>query len=258
VQQQVAQRPPGAVVVRAGGTGPAILFGIFLVVFVAGLAESLAAQKTASGKIGAAVFFGLFIVAIAVIWYFVNRARKQLEIAPGVIVSRHGVKGKTWTLSGGPGDTLRILPSCKVYNATMAPRLILLGTGGFTSLRGYSADRVARVCQEQGWRFDGDPARAARDVQSWLHSGLSVDAVQLLRAFGPFPAVASDGEPGTALEAAVYEDIGDKLIRTSTANARDAYQRAVAAQRVFTGYARSPDEGAARMAQASRIEAKLY
>jgi hypothetical protein len=257
VQQQVAPRPPGAVVVRPSELGLAIFFGLFLAVFIAGLAAAEAAQPTASGKIGAGVFFGLFIVAVLVIWYFVRRGRKQLEIGPGIIVSRHGARGRTFTLAAEPGDTLRILPAFKLYNKTQPPKLIMLGRGGYTALRGYSADKVGRVCAAQGWRFDGDPALAVRDVQDWLHSGLSLDAVQLLQLFGPFPAAAADGEPSTGLEAAVYEDIGDKLIRTSTSNARDAFQRAARAQRTFAGYARTPDEANARHAQVLRIDAKL-
>ena len=256
MQQQVAPRPPGAVVVRASGTGPVILFGIFLVVFVGGLIGAETAQPTASGKIGAGIFFGIFIALILVAWYFVNRSRKQLEIGRDIIVSRQGVKGKTFTLAADPGDTLRILPPGKAYNRTLSPKLLLWGRGGYVLLRGYSPDQVGRVCQAQGWRFDGDPALAVRDVQDWLHSGLSIEAVQLLRAFGPFPAAAADNEPSTALEAAVYEDIGDKLARASTDRAREAYQSAVQAQRVFAGYARSPDEGAARLAVADRIQAK--
>jgi hypothetical protein len=36
----------------------------------------------------------------------------------------------------------------------------------------------------------------------------------------------------------------------------DAYRRAAIAQRAFAGYARSPDEAAARLAEASRIAGK--
>ncbi len=257
MQQQVVARPPGAVVVRASGTGSVILFGILLIIFAGGLVGAEAAQPAASGKIGAGIFFGIFIALILVAWYFVNRSRHQLEVGRDVIVSRHGARGKTVTLAAGPGDTLRILPSFKAYNRTLPSKLLLWGRGGYVLLRGCSADRVDRVCRAQGWRFDGDPALAVRDVQHWLHSGLSIEAVQLLRTFGPFPAVAADNEPSTALEAAVYEDIGDKLIRASTARAREAYQSAVQAQRVFAGHARTPGEAADRLAGADRIEAKL-
>lgn len=59
-----------------------------------------------------------------------------------------------------------------------------------------------------------------------------------------------------SLTAAVFEDVGDKLIRGSRAKAGDAYRHAATAQRAFAGYTRSPQESAARLAEASRIEGK--
>ena len=64
------------------------------------------------------------------------------------------------------------------------------------------------------------------------------------------------GSPRISGIEAVFEDLGDKLIRSSRASASAAYRRAAAGQRAFAGFARSPDEGAARMAEASRIEGK--
>jgi hypothetical protein len=86
--------------------------------------------------------------------------------------------------------------------------------------------------------------------------GQTVEAAQLLELFGPFPATATEGEPHIALTAAVFEDVGDKLIRRNRDNARDAYRRAAIAQRAFADCARSPDQAAARLAEASRIEGK--
>ena len=106
------------------------------------------------------------------------------------------------------------------------------------------------------WHFDGDPSLAVKDVRDWLNHGYSVEAVQLLRLFGPFPAAAADGQPHTGLDAAVYEDVGDKLSGRSRDQARDAYQRAAAAQRAFAGYAGSPSEGQARTAHAARLDGK--
>jgi hypothetical protein len=155
------------------------------------------------------------------------------------------------------GDTLRLLPKFTFYGRARKPKLIFLGRGGFIPLNGYSPARVQRACQAQGWRFDGNPALAARDVQDWLHSGLSLDAVQLLMTFGPFPGAAADNEPHTSLEAAVFEDLGDKFTGSGRSYARDAYRRAAGLQRVFAGYAATPDEAAARVAEAVRIEGKL-
>ena len=96
---------------------------------------------------------------------------------------------------------------------------MFLGRGGFILLRGFRLDQVRRACEAQGWRFDGDPSLAVGTCRAWLHRGQSVEAAQLLELFGPFPAAAADGEPRTALEAAVFEDIGDKLVRSARASA---------------------------------------
>ena len=162
-----------------------------------------------------------------------------------------------FTFARHEGDTLRLLPKFTFYARARQPKLVFLGRGGFIPLGGYSPAQVQRACQAQGWRFDGSPALAEKDVQDWLHSGLSLDAVQLLMTFGPFPGAAADNEPHTSLEAAIFEDLGDKLARSARSSARDAYQRAAGAQRTFAGYATTPDEAAARAAEAARIEGKL-
>jgi hypothetical protein len=222
------------------------------------LAVSETAQPTTSGRVEAGVIFGIFIVASGGGFYGVSSRRRQLEVGREAIVSRPSPAGQPFTLTGDAGDTLRILPRFTLYGKTRQPRLVFLGRGGFLLLRGFRLDEVRRACEAQGWRFDGDPALAARDVQSWLHRGQSVEAVQLLGLFGPFPAAAADGEPRTGLEAAVFEDVGDKLAGSARASARDAYQRAGTAQRAFAGYARTAEENADRLAEADRISAKAH
>lgn len=233
-----------------------MLFGSLTALWVLCLVVSETAQSTAAGRIEAGILFGVLVLAGVAACVRVFARRWELEIGRDAIVTRRGAEGKPFTLTADPGDTLRILPKFTLYGRTRSPRLMFLGRGGFIVLRGFGLDRVRRACEAQGWRFDGDPSLAVWDVQTWLHRGQSVEAVQLLQLFGPFPAAAADGEPRTGLEAAVYEDIGDKLARSARASARDAYQRAAAAQRAFAGLAPSPDEGAARMAEAYRIDGK--
>ncbi|HEY0935881.1 MAG TPA: hypothetical protein VGD91_19345 [Trebonia sp.] len=231
---------------------------MFLVVlFALCLAVSVSSQQTAGGRIAAACFFGVLLAVSLAGWFRVRRVRRQLEVGRDVIVSRRGAKGRQpFTLTADPGDTLRLLPQFKLYSRVRQPRLIFLGRGGYLLLGGFSLGQVRRACEAQGWRFDGDPALAVRDVQSWLHRGLSVEAAQLLQLFGPFPDASADGEPRTALEAAVFEDIGDKFAGRARANARDAYQRAAAAQGAFAARAASPGEGAERRDEADRIDGK--
>src|ERR1700678_2171471 len=82
--------------------------GAGVVVMVLGLAASLAAQPTVSGKITAAVFFGLFIALIVWLWRPQNRWRDQLEITPDAIGFRHGRRGgPPITLTREHGTDLR-------------------------------------------------------------------------------------------------------------------------------------------------------
>jgi hypothetical protein len=234
-----------------------IIFGSLTALWVLALAGSESAQPTTSGRVEAAVVFGILIILSVGGWYGLNSSSRRLEVRPDAIVSRRqGANGKPFTLNRADGDTLRILPRFKLLGTVSAPRLMFLGRGGFIELPGFSLDAVRRACESQGWRFDGDPALAVRDVQDWLHWGRSAEAAQLVELFGPFPAAAADGEEHTGLVAAVFEDIGDKLYRGARANAVAAYGRAASAQRAFAGYAPSAAESAARMAAADRIDGK--
>jgi hypothetical protein len=225
--------------------------------WVLALIVSVGAQSSSGGRIEAVVVFGVFLLITVGGWIAVVRRRRQLEVSRDAIVSRRGATDQSpLTLTGEPGDTLRLLPSFQLYGMVRQQRLIFLGRGGFIFLGGFSLDEVRRACAARGWRFDGAPELAAEDVRSWLHHGRSVEAVQLLQLFGPFPAAAADGEPDTGLAAAVFEDVGDKLASGRPGGARDAYHSAAAAQRDFAGCAPTPDEAAARMAVADRIEAK--
>jgi hypothetical protein len=233
-----------------------VIFGCLTALWLLALAVSAAAQPTASGRVGAAVIFGGLAALSVGSWFAVNASRRMLEVGRDEIVTRPGTKGKPFTLTRVESDTLRILPQFRMLGATRAPRLMFLGRGGFVGLRGFQLDQVRQACEAQGWRFDGDPSLAVVDVQIWLHQGRSVEAAQLVELFGPFPAAAADGEEHTSLVAAVFEDFGDKIFRTARANAREAYRRAASAQRAFAGYAPSPPENAARLAEATRIDGK--
>jgi hypothetical protein len=257
VRERASTHPDGAILVRAGRhTGP-IIFGSLTLLWLVALAASESAQHTTSGRVEAAIVFGLLIAGSVGGWFAVRNSTRRLEVSRDAIVSRRlGARGKPFTLTRADGDTLRILPRFRLLGAVSAPRLMFLGRAGFIELPGFSLHAVRRACEAQGWRFDGDPSLAVRDVQDWLHWGRSVEAAQLIELFGPFPAAAADGQEHGGLEAAVFEDIGDKMFRTARGNAREAYRRASVAQRAFAGYAPSPAEAAGRMAEADRIEGK--
>jgi hypothetical protein len=176
-------------------------------------------------------------------------------VGPDAIVHRKGTTAPV-ALNRAHGDSLLVVPRFSDGSLSRPARLALLGSGGVLSLAGFSPDEVRRTCETQGWRFDGDTRLTVKDAQAWLHRGMSVEAAQLIELFGPFPDVATDDDTGIALAAAVLEDYGDKLIRRNRSAARGAYRRAASAQRAFAAYAASPDQVAARMAEADRIDGK--
>ena len=262
-------RPPDpASIVWARSSQVNLLLGFLALVFTAALAAAESGNATTSGRVTAGVFFGLLLLATGLGWYVAYRNRRLIEVSRDAIVSRRRTARKPRrgygsrataqpvTFTRNQGDTLRILPQFRLYGTTRQPRLVFLGRGGFIPLGAFSASAVSRACQAQGWRFDGDPALAVRDVQDWLQHSYSLEAVQLLQLFGPFPAVPAEGQPATGLDAAVYEDVGDRLARSNRGRARDAYGRAAAAQRAFAACATSPADAQARMAEAVRLEGK--
>ena len=177
-----------------------MIFGCLTLLFILVLAVSEGSQETTGGRIAAAVFFGVFALAslAGLIAGLVRTSR--MEIGRDVIVHRPVAsrraprrpsastpQTRVFTFPRHEGDTLRLLPKFTFYARARKPKLIFLGRGGFIPLNGYSPARVQRACEAQGWRFDGNPALAVKDVQDWLHSGLSLDAVQLLMTLGRSP-----------------------------------------------------------------------
>jgi hypothetical protein len=260
---------PPTFVVRAGNTGTTLFFGFFVLLW-AGILTGIEVHgpPTTGDRIAAGAVFGFLILLTGVLWRLFNGNRSSLEIRRTSIVSQSvfqdGNRGqRAQRVDRADGDTLRLLPKYKLYGHVRPPRLMFVGRGEFILLKrplenSFSFAKVQRACAAHGWPFEGDTSAAVKDVQDWLHQGRSVEAVQLLELFGPFPAAGTDDQPHVALTAAVFEDVGDKLIpnRGRRDNARDAYRRAAVAQRAFAGYTRSPEETAARLAEASRIDAK--
>ncbi len=255
---------PETLVVRAGTTGK-VFCGSFAFFWAVPLvAIDCDPTRTASNRIEAGAFFGFFILLGIGLWFLINRRRAQLEIRRIDIVNRLVIRpqGKPpQRVNRADGDLLHVLPKFKLYGKVRQARLVFLGRGEFILLKtpwegAISAEEVRRAGEARGWPFGGDPSLAVKDVQIWLQHGRSFEAAQLLEVFGPFPAAATDGEPRVALAAAVFEDVGDKLLPSNKGNARDAYRRAAAAQRFFAGYARSPGETAARLAEADRMAGK--
>jgi len=232
-----------------------IVAAIGVLVMALGLAVSLGAQPTVSGKITAAVFFGLFIAIIVWLWRRANRWRDQLEITPDVISFRHGRRGgPSITLTRQDGTDLRLIPPLSDHGVIVGPRLALVGSGEAITIYGFAANAVRNGCAAVGWRFgNGSPAEVARDLRALRDEGRLAEAVQLLNVFGlcDWP---TDGNPDSSLSASILERYADELGDRAPASA--VYLRAAQAQRSFAAYASSGGEGTARMMEAARLDAK--
>lgn len=169
---------------------------------VLGLAASLAAQPTISGKIAAVVFFGLFIALIVWLWRRQNRGRDQLEITPDAIGFRHGRGGgPSIALTREQGTDLRLVPALRGQRDTAGPRLALVGSGQAITIYGFSTTAVRSGCASAGWRFgNGTPEEAARDVRDLREEGRLAEAEQLIGLFGPVD-LPVDSNPDTPLNA---------------------------------------------------------
>ena len=100
-----------------------------------------------------------------------------------------------------------------------------------------------------------DSAEAEWSVRELRAAGRLPEAVRLVGRLGPY-GVADGPDATTSLGAAVLEAHGDQLAGTDPAAADAAYREATAEQRSFAAAATSGGEGAARMAEADRIDAK--
>ena len=241
-----------------------IVVAVAIAVMVLGLATSVGAQPTTSGKISAVVFFGLIIALCVLFWVVQNAGRDSLEITPDQISLRHGRRrgrslspsGPSATLTRERGTDLRLIPALNSHGVLAGPRLTVVGSGEVMTLYGFSFDAVRRGCEAAGWRFgNGTPEQAARDLRELLDDGNVAEAAQLVDLFGPcdWPA-GTDGT--TSLSAAVLERYADGLAGRDRPAASAAYLRAADAQRSFAAFASSGGEGTARMAEADRLAAK--
>jgi hypothetical protein len=248
------------VIVNARRRGSIVLY-VFIAILLAGLAASISAQPTVSGKITAAVFFGLFIALCLGLGAVLNQGRDRLEVTSEAITYRHGgPRGTTLSLrrnqdAGQPSD-LRIIPPLNDHGFKANARLTIVGSGTEIGLFRFSRRAVERACAAGGWQFgNGSPEQAASDLLAWYESGRVIEGAQLVELFGPYDWNAT-ADATTSLGAAVLEGYADQLSGFDPAAARAAYLRAAAAQRSYAAYATSGGEGTARMAEADRLAAK--
>lgn len=231
-----------------------------VVVFILGMAGSLAAQPTTSGRVTAVIFFGLLIGVCTGLWLLLNGRRDRIEVTTDAISRRRvgaGGGGQTdLTLSRRQGDSLRLIPRLADHGFTVADRLTIVGSGTAMNLFGFSSHAVVRACTARGWRFDdGTVEQAARDLRQLFEAGMLAEAAQLVDLFGPYDVDAGPAAT-VSLGAEVLGAYADQLAGMDRNAARAAYQRAANAQRSYAAFATSGGEGKARMSEAERLAEK--
>jgi hypothetical protein len=174
--------------------------GVGVVVMALGLAATLGAQPTMSGKIGGAAFFAVFIAIIVWLWLRANRWRDQIEITPDAITFRRGRRGgPSIALTREHGSDLRLIPALSGHGDAVGPRLALVGSGQAIVIYGFAPDAVRRGCTAAGWQFgNGTPEEAARDLRDLREEGRVGEAAQLIELFGPAERPL-DADPGPSL-----------------------------------------------------------
>ncbi len=232
------------------------MFGLMIAVLILGMAVSLTAQPTVSGKVTAVIFFGAFIALCAGLWLLQNRRRNRIEVTRDAISYQNWNGQAEFTLSRRQGDDLRIIPRLRDHGFAANDRLTIVGSGSVMNLFGFSPRAVRRACEAGGWQFgNGTAEQAARDLRNWHESGRVVEAAQLVDLFGPYD-VGAGPDATVSLGAAVLEAYADELSGLDYKGARAAYQRAAGAQLSYAAFATSGGEGVARMAEADRLAAK--
>jgi len=227
-------------------------------VFVLGMAGSLAAQPSTSGRVTAVIFFGIFIVLCTWLWLLLNRRRDRIVLTTDAISRVRGGGGgqAELTLSRRQGDSLRLIPRLSDHGFTVADRLTIVGSGEAMNLFGFPPHTVARACEARGWRFgDGTREQAARDLRQLYEAGMLAEAAQLVDLFGPYD-VDVGPDATVSLGAMVLAAYADQLAGIDADAAGAAYRRAANAQRSYAAFATSGGEGTARMAEAERLAAK--
>ncbi len=253
---QVHNRKNSGIIVVSQRRHRTVFFGLMIAVLIVGMAASLSAQPTVSGRVTAVVFFGILIALCAGLWVLANRRRNRIEVTRDAIGYRHWSRRTDFTLSRQRGDDLRIIPRLRDHGFVVADRLTIVGSGDIMNLFGFSPHAVKRACEAGGWRFGtGTPAQAEHDLRRWHEEGRAAEAAQLVDLFGPYD-VDAGADATVSLGAAVLEAYADELSGIDPRAARAAYLRAADAQRSYAAFATSGGEGIARMAEADRLTAK--
>lgn len=186
------------------------------------------------------------------------RNRDRIKVTSGAITFRRWSDGQETTFRHEDGGLLLVFPRYVDYARWTDVLLTQLGTGRVIGLSRFPRGAIKRACKRRGWRFGYDPAAGERHLRLWRDWG-SRDwdwlqyAASLVGARGPVNVAA---EPGghVSLGAAILGQYAAGLRPDRGRKAR-ACQLAADAQRSFAALATSPEENAARLAEADKLQA---
>lgn len=257
----VRRADPGEAVFTEGRRGNSV-GGILLAVL---LLPSTFVFFLSPGKGGLAIGIVMAVLSVAVLSVAFGsmvrqalRNRDRIKVTSGAITFRRWSDGQETTFRHEDGDLLLVFPRYVDYARWTDVLLTQLGTGRVIGLSRFPRGAIRRACKRRGWRFGCDTALVERHLRLWRDWG-SRDwhwlqyAASLVDAGGPVNVASEPGEP-TSLGAAILGQYAAGLRPDSRRKAR-ACQLAADAQRSFAALAMSPEENAARLAEADKLEA---
>lgn len=186
------------------------------------------------------------------------RNRDRIKVTSGAVTFRRWSDGQETTFRHEDGDLLLVFPRYVDYARWTDVLLTQLGTGRVIGLSRFPRRAIKRACKRRGWRFGCDAALVERHLRLWRDWG-SRDwhwlqyAASLVGAGGPVDVASEPGEH-MPLGAAILGQYAAGLLPDSRRKAR-ACQLAADAQRSFAAPATSPEEDAARLAEADKLQA---
>lgn len=166
--RQGIDRVPGDIVISARFQ-QTVMWGVFIVILVLGLVESLYAQSTSTGKTQASVFFGVFIAVCALLWLRRNRRRPHLQVTSREIRYWDGGGNLSFMLTGSePGAAgplvVCLLPPRRGGGYFTGRRLTIPGSGDYLNVHPFRTQQVRQACESRGWHFNDDPALIAQEA----------------------------------------------------------------------------------------------
>lgn len=193
------------------------------------------------------------------------RHRDRITVTTDAITFRRWSDGLETTFRRVDGDLLLIFPRDFQYASAIDFLLTQLGTGRQFGLYHFPRGAVRRACTRDGWRFGYDPGLGERHLRLWRDWGSRgwgwlMSAASLVVARGPVNVAA---EPGghMSLGAAILSEYAARAPHEYQdypryQRAAKAYRLAADAQRSYAALATSPEENAARLTEADKLQAK--